>query len=364
MIKKLQTRKVNLRFIIAVFISVLLLQFSNKSFSQQKYESLFYMVDSPSSFKNFKENLDQISMVCPQTFRISNSGVITGDMDHRVIELAKANNIKIVPLIANITAGGFDQKQLSAIISDPVSRKRSIEMMLTYAKRYSLDGWQFDLESLHISNTSNFTLYFQEAADAFHKEGLEISIALVHTTENVGGPSEYHRFLYENARGGQDFKKLGEISDFITIMTYDQHNRRTTPGPVAGIRWMEDVVKYVLGEGVPPEKLSLGIPSYSRHWYAEYNEQIGGFSNAKGASVSDLLAQNNVTPVWDEEAGVNYAVWNNDGVFEYLFIEDERSLKVKLDLMKKYNLRGFSVWVLGGIKPEFWKMLKTEVVKK
>ncbi|MBC7758079.1 MAG: hypothetical protein H7069_04435, partial [Phormidesmis sp. FL-bin-119] len=68
--------------------------------------------------------------------------------------------------------------------------------------------------------------------------------------------------------------------------------------------------------------------------------------------------------VWHEKAQVNWAMWDNEGVFEYLFIEDAQSLKPKLDLLKKYNLRGISVWVLGGEDPEGWEVLKRETIRK
>ncbi|GJM35281.1 MAG: glycosyl hydrolase [Saprospiraceae bacterium] len=322
------------------------------------------MVDTPESFESFKTNVGQISIVCPQTFLVSKEGVLTGMMDKRVLEIAKANQVKVMPLIVN---KGFDQQLLHDIVSNPESRKRSIDMMLEYAERYGLDGWQFDLEGLHISDRDDFTLYFKETAEAFHKVGLQLSAALVHIFENVGGPSAYQLFLYENWRAGYAIKELSEIGDFISIMTYDQHTRRTPPGPVAGKEWVEAVVKYLLAEGISPDKISMGIPSYSVHWFADYTEERGGFSNGRQISydkVQHLLGKNEVTPLWHEKAGCHYVFWDNGGVFEYVFIENGESLKPKLDILKKYKLRGISVWRLGAEAPEFWEVLAGEVVKR
>ncbi len=334
------------------------------AYSQMKSENLFYMIDNPDSFRSFKENADQISIVCPQTFNISTEGVVYGSVDRRILDIAKAKNIKVMPLIVN---KGFDQELLHEIISDPVARKRSIDMMLEYAERYSLDGWQFDLEGLHISDRDNFTLYFRETAEAMHKNNLQLSAAMVHVLENVGGPSEYQLYLYENWRAGYAAKELSEIGDFISIMTYDQHTRRTPPGPVAGPHWMEEVVKYLLDEGVAPEKLSLGIPTYSVHWYADYSESRGGFQNGRQVGysmVEHLLGQNDASIHWHDQAGCNYALWENGGAFEYIFIEDGMSLKPKLDILKKYKLRGISVWRLGTEAPDFWTVLRNNVSKK
>ncbi|MBK8654029.1 MAG: hypothetical protein IPN20_09045 [Haliscomenobacter sp.] len=159
---------------------------------------------------------------------------------------------------------------------------------------------------------------------------------------------------------GYNFKELAEIGDFLSIMTYDQHTRRTPPGPVAGIEWMQKVIEYLIAEGVPAHKISMGIPSYSVHWYADYSEERGGFTTGRQLGynwVQHLLGQHGAKPEWNEKAGCNYAFWDNGGVFEYLFIEDGQSLRLKLDLLKKYQLRGISVWVLGRKRPisgRFW----------
>lgn len=345
-------------------LSIIFLTCTFIGYSQIKSENLFYMVDSPASFQSFKENADQISIICPQTFNISTEGVVYGSIDRRILDIAKSKNIKVMPLVVN---KGFNQQLLHEILSDPIARKRSIDMMLEYAERYNLDGWQFDLEGLHISDREDFTLYFKETAEALHKNDLELSAALVHMLENVGGQSEYQLYLYENWRAGYAAKDLAEIGDFISIMTYDQHTRRTPPGPVASPQWIEEIVKYLLGEGVPPEKLSLGIPTYSVHWYADYSESRGGFQNGRQVGysmVEHLLGQNDAKIQWDDQSGCNYALWEKGGAFEYVFIEDGMSLKPKLDILKKYKLRGISVWRLGTEAPDFWKILSENVRKK
>lgn len=55
---------------------------------------------------------------------------------------------------------------------------------------------------------------------------------------------------------------------------------------------------------------------------------------------------------------MNYAILDNDGVFEYLYIEDAKSFAAKLGLVSKYHLCGFSAWVLGEEDPDVWKILE------
>ncbi len=345
-----------------IYFSLLFLVQETKA--QIQSENLFYMTDTPESFESFKNNISQISIICPQTFVISKAGVISGSVDHRILDLAKANKIKVMPLIVN---NGFNSQLLHAIVSNLQARKRSIKMMLDYAKKYRLDGWQFDMEGLNIADKDSFTTYFKEAAIALHKAGLQLSAALVHAVENTGGPTPYHNFLFENWRAGYSFKELADAGDFLSIMAYDQHTRRTPPGPVAGVDWVERIVKYLIDEKISPEKISLGIPDYSLHWFTDYTEERGSFTNGQQIgykTVQHLLGKFNAEKIWNEKAGCNYTVWDNDGVYEYMFIEDGQSLKPKLDLLEKYKLRGISVWVLGKEAPDFWTVLQKQIVAK
>ncbi|MBS1271981.1 MAG: putative sporulation-specific glycosylase YdhD [Candidatus Marinimicrobia bacterium] len=165
--------------------------------------------------------------------------------------------------------------------------------------------------------------------------------------------------MHEYWRGGYDMKALADIGDYISLMAYAQHTRFTTPGPVAGFPWVKSLVKFALDHGVPAKKLSLGIPFYSYHWFPQYTDE-GGRVWADGLSyqeVAGLLERHEAELTWLPEQKVHTAFWDNDGLFEYLYIEDRRSLEAKLDLLEEYDLRGISVWRLGQEDPAMWEAI-------
>jgi spore germination protein YaaH len=164
--------------------------------------------------------------------------------------------------------------------------------------------------------------------------------------------------MFDNWRGAYDYKALAESLDFISYMTYAEHTGNSTPGPVAGFPWMEACLRYVLSLGVPPEKISLGIPSYSDWWYPSYDRKAG--PRARGRDISyakaeSLLAGANVHAVWDDQEKSPVARWSEDGVFQHAWLEDARAFAAKLALVRQYHLRGYSVWVLGTEDPAVWK---------
>ena len=173
------------------------------------------------------------------------------------------------------------------------------------------------------------------------------------------GPTPYHQWIYDNWRGVYDYKALADTLDYLSYMTYAQHTGGSTAGPVGGYPWIKACLEYVLALGVPPHKISLGIPGYSDHWFPTYSERGG--SRMTGSDISyaagmALLAKAKVQPTWDALQRSPFAMWENDGVFEHVWLEDARAFQEKLSLVTQYKLRGYSVWLLGLEDPAVWRL--------
>ena len=161
-----------------------------------------------------------------------------------------------------------------------------------------------------------------------------------------------------------DYKALADTLDFISYMTYAQHTGASPPGPVAGFPWMEQSLKYVLSLGIPPSKISLGIPAYSDYWFPSYDVKGGARMRGRDISYSaaeSILAKHDVRALWDAVEKAPYATWDESGVFEYAWLEDARAFSAKVELVSKYHLRGYSVWVLGLEDPAIWTGIAARV---
>lgn len=322
----------------------------------QKLEALWYSVRGEASTQSFLAHADKISIISPQVFTMDSTGVIKGAMDARVVATARAKGVKIVPLVMN---PGFDQPTIHRVITVRDARARAITSLVSLCRDNHFDGIQFDIENVHITDKDALTSFMRESAVALHAIGCSVSAAVVPRTSEDRGPTSYHRWIFDNWRGVYDYKALADALDFISFMTYAQHTGGSTPGPVAGYTWMEESLKYVLSLGVPPAKISLGIAGYSDWWYPVYEEKTG--SRMRGSDISyakaeSLLAKAGVRPTWDEREKSPYAFWSNAGVYEHLWIEDARAFSAKLELVRQYRLRGYSVWVLGLEDPAVWSI--------
>lgn len=324
-------------------------------------ETIFYTVDAESSYESFSAHRDQVSAVGPQTFSVDGDGVVWGTVSRQLRRQARASDTRVVPLVVN---PGFDQEMVHKLLTDTSAQDRALSMMKEYAERYNFDGWQFDFENIRTTDRDRYTAFCQRASRIFEEAGLEFSIAMVPRDRDVPGPTSYHRWIYKNWRGPFDLKALADTADFLSIMTYDQHTRGTTPGPISGVPWVESIIQFALDQGVPAEKLSLGIPLYSGHWQPYYSEESGAGATRNGVtyeSATRLLERHDAELRWNETQQVHHTKWMHGGVYEYLFVEDQRSFRKKLDLVRKYDLRGFSAWRLGQEDPAIWDHLEQNV---
>ena len=321
----------------------------------QQLEALWYSTGNEHSTQSFLAHADKISIVSPQVFFFDSTGAIHGRLDPRVIATAREKHVKLVPLVMN---PGFDQPMIHRILTNTAARAKSIESMVALCRDNKFDGIQFDVENVHVKYKNEFTSWVRESAEALHRVNCQVSAAVVPRFSEDRGPTSYHQWIFDNWRGVYDYKPLADALDFISFMTYAQHTGGSPPGPVAGYTWMEDCLKYVLSLGVPANKISLGVPAYSDWWYPVYSEKDGARmrgNDVSYATVMDTLAKRGVTPMWDDREKTLYAIWSHAGVNELAWIEDARAFAVKVDLARKYELRGYSVWVLGLEDPAVWK---------
>jgi spore germination protein YaaH len=321
----------------------------------QRPEALWYATGSEQSTQAFLAHADRITIVAPQVFFFDSLGNISGAIDARLVATARERQVQIVPLVMN---PGFNQALMHHILVTPSARDRAVQSVAALCRDHHFDGIQFDIENVHVSDRDALTDFMRRSADALHAVRCTASAAVVPRASDDPGPTSYHRWIFDNWRGVYDYKALSQSLDFLSYMTYAQHTGNSTDGPVAGYTWMEDCLRFVLAQGVPRGKISLGIPSYSDYWYPTYDSASG--PRMRGGDIGytrviELERRFRLKPAWDDREKAATASWSDAGVYEHLWIENARAFTAKVELVRKYKLRGYSVWVLGTEDPAVWR---------
>ena len=328
----------------------------------------FHFAYRPAAFDALREHIGQVTIVSPEPFIVDSAGNVTGELEPRVLELARAHGVKVMPQIKNLDkrVGLFSRAVAHSVLNDPAVGRRVIEAMVEICRRYDLYGMQVDIEAIHVEDRDALTRFYREAAAALHRDGRKISIAVVHRAEESPGPTTYTQWMMAEWRGAFDLKALGEIGDFVKIMSYGQHTRRTPPGPSQGLPWLEQVVQYFLRD-VPPEKLSLGITMSGARWHAiadsvNFPRLLGGTTSSAitREAAAELIAKHGAAPLaWDDRQKVLIGHVENGGVLEWIVLDnDVRSLDAKLALVRKYRLRAINMWVNGREDAALWQRVR------
>lgn len=341
------------KYVVGIIIAIVL---QNTCFSM---ENVFYVLHDKhdKAIAQLQNHVSLHPIIIAQSYHVNQHGSVTGDIDFDLLRFSK---LKAIPIMAMITNSNFDDKEVHAFLENTIAQDAALNQLLDLCRKNSLYGLQFDFEMIRLHDKEALTKFYQHAAELLHKNGFKVSFAVAPTLVDSHFPSFYQERLYEVWQGAYDLKKLGTYADFITIMAYDQHADGTVPGPIAGFVWTELVIKHAL-KFIPSEKLSLGLPTYSGFWYMNMNPKTKKISMANSSIGYDILQfilkKFHPHVQWDSVSKVNYTFFEYNSLYKYIFIENEKSFKAKLQLAKKYKLRGISVFRLGIEDPKVWGVI-------
>jgi spore germination protein YaaH len=344
-----------------VFLFVLLLAAASAG---AKPVALFYLGTGPDSIRSFLAHSKQIDLLVPTWYEVDEDGLVTGDPDATVLEVAQKEKLPVMPILAL-----FNKKHFHELAGNQAAWARMNDAMIREAKLHGYSGFQFDFEDIAWTDRDSLTAIVKNSAEALHKAGLQLSIATVPNAPGYpAGKGGFAKWIYTDWRGAYDIAELGKYVDLLCLMTYDQQTRWTEPGPVAGWLWTVENLDYAL-KVVPKEKLSLGIPVYGYHWFTGapiFDKSAGPDGEFKPNPSADYINAIDATQLatayhakieWDAVDHSAYFWFYRDQMREWIFYTDRRTFQDRYELVRDRGLRGFCSWVLGAEDPEIWKVL-------
>ena len=77
------------------------------------------------------------------------------------------------------------------------------------------------------------------------------------------------------------------------------------------------------------------------------------------ADARQWVADNHVDLTWDQELGQFYGSTVNGNGEQYIWMEDEKSMALKIGLVKDFDLAGVACWKLGFESSDIWDIVST-----
>ncbi len=305
------------------------------------YATYYYNGDS-SSYNSMVTNTANIDEIATHTYITDPSGNISGLIPTNQITYANSNNIKTLAMVSN----NFDGAIAKTLLESATNRQNLINNIITALKVNAYQGVNIDLEGVYYYNRPQLTTFMSELYSTLKPLGYEVTMAV---------PAKFSDSPTNSWSGAFDLPALAKYTDQMVIMTYDEHYPGGTPGPIASVGWVENVIKYV-SSVVPKEKIILGVPAYGYDWSTNGTKAYG----IKGAY--DLAAANNATVLWDSVSKSPYFNYTDaQGISHSVWFENSESLGYKLDLVNSYNISGIAIWRLGFEDSSYWAMIETKL---
>ncbi|KAA0965764.1 LysM peptidoglycan-binding domain-containing protein [Sporosarcina sp. ANT_H38] len=284
----------------------------------------------------------------PFAYTIREDGGLNAIDDTAMLQSAASERVVPVLAITNFSATAAGSELAHTILASPDLQDVLLTNIIKIMKEKGYQGLNVDFENVFPADRELYNQFLQRAVDRLHPEGYSVSTALAPKTSD-----EQKGLLYE----AHDYAAHGRIVDFLVLMTYEWGYRLGPPQAISPLNEIKKVLDYAVTV-IPRNKILFGFQIYARDWLLPHvqGQEAETFSQQEairraiqyGAAIQyDPIAQSPYYRYTDTQ-GRNHEVW----------FEDARSAQAKFDVVKDYNLRGISYWVLGYPFPQNWLLLE------
>jgi spore germination protein YaaH len=232
------------------------------------------------------------------------------------------------------------------LLESSTNRSKFISNLLNILRTNNYKGANIDIEGIYSSDRNYYTTFLSEIYSTLKPLGYTISVSVPAKTSD--NPNYTWNYAY-------DYANISKYADYILLMTYDEHYPGGSPGPVASIGWVSNVIKYAVTV-IPKEKIYFGLAAYGYDWSS---------NGTKAYSVNgcyNLAVNNGATILWDSTSKCPYFTYTDStGVAHTVWYENSMSIEPKLDLVNSYNLAGIGIWRLGLENSDYWNSINSKI---
>ncbi|MFY0758287.1 LysM peptidoglycan-binding domain-containing protein [Metabacillus dongyingensis] len=285
------------------------------------------------------KNKPNLNVVSPRWFTLSQSeSGVTVKTDPAYTKAAHDAGKKVWPLLGN----NFDPVLTDLIISNPQKRQKLISALQTALIKSKSDGINVDFENIDIKNKQDYVSFIRELKTALKPHGIIVSVDVTRTSADPFWS------------GSLDRKELGKLADYVIMMGYDEHwGGGPKAGSVASLPWVEEGIKLLMKD-VPSHKIILAVPFYTREWVTDLSSNELRSIDRSMSEVNRIISSKGLKKVWDPKASQYFVQFTEKGEKHQLWIEDKKSIELRMKMMKENHLGGAAAWYIGSETSDIW----------
>lgn len=284
------------------------------------------------------------------TWEICPDGSLKGLNDQALVALAKKEGTAPHMVLSNLREPfGFDSAIAHDLLGNPSQWPDFIPKVMEAVLTHGYSGVDLDFEYVPKEDKAAYARFASALSSRLHKSGCRLTIAVSAKTED-----ETTSPLTE----GLDYKALGEAADAVLLMTYEWGYAAGEPMAVAPIGPVTQVVEYAVTR-IPPQKLLLGIPNYGYDWPLPWVRDQTRASSVGNQEAINIARKHHCVIQFDQTAQTPWFTYIHEGREHVVWFEDVRSIRQKLELILKYQLKGAGYWNLMRPFTQNWLLLNS-----
>ncbi|PLN83775.1 glycosyl hydrolases family 18-domain-containing protein [Aspergillus taichungensis] len=281
----------------------------------------------------------------------------------------KERNPKVV---LGVSLGGWtfndNHTDTQAVFADlsSTAKKRSkfIKNLISFMRHYGFNSVDIDWEYPGAPDRQprdwdgkddgkNYVKLMKDIRQAFKDEGLDFELSFT-------APTSYWYLRWF------EIHEMVEASNYVNLMSYDLHgiwDANSTIGKhVLGHTNLTEIdlaLDLLWRNKVPAKKVNLGLAFYSRTFELKDKKcdkpgciykgggKKGACTDTEGilaySEIVDIIAKDDLTPVYDKEFAIKYIVWNDN---QWISYDDQQTFQQKIKFANKKGLGGLLLWAI------------------
>ena len=294
-----------------------------------------------STYDSYMADTKSVNVIAPTWFRVKDEeGTLECIASSDYVTKAHNQGIEVWAVVTDVDY----EVPIGAILSSSEKREAMVSSLISYALQYGVDGINVDFETVGADYGDDFVQFLRELSIQTHANNLVLSVDNYAPTAST---------MYYNRA------EQGLVADYVVVMGYDEHWASSQiAGSVASINFVETGIQRTMEE-VSAEKIINAIPFYTRLWKTN-----GGTVSCE--TIGMELAQNwvdsnGVELYWDNETCQYYGELQKDGTLYQIWMEENESIQVKLNVMDANNIAGVAEWKLDFENPSVWDVIEVYV---
>ena len=317
-----------------------------------------YNQNANNNFDELTANVKGVNVISPTWFSlVDKNGNLSSLADLNYVEKAHKKGMQVWALVNDFT----DRKLTKKVLTSTALRKKFINNIMYFADSYELDGVNIDFEYITEEIIDDYLQFLRELS-------IECRAAKKVLSVDNYAPSKWSAYY--------DRKQQIKLVDYLIIMNYDEHTSASDEaGSVSSMSYAQNSIKDTLEETGNSDRVINGMPFYTRIWETKSEED--GNADGSGKLIEDAANGNyylsskavgmnaakkeykaaGVKPAFDETTGQNFVTYTKGSSTFMIWLEDETSVKSRLELMNKYKLGGAAYWSLGQEEDGIWKTI-------